>query len=656
MSAPFKGHARTWHEAGWPVLPVVEKTLIVKGRTGRDGIDFTTTELEKVLAVYTQPIAEFNAHWHKANLALRLLAGMVAIDVDAYKGDLERVREWERVYGALPPTYVFDARGGPGGKYLYWLHPLVHRAIEDGTHKVRSKLDVGITMCHRHHRYVVAPPSIHAELGLTYWCYFGSPTRGVVDTCGEIPTPTECTTLTEIQSWALVEWANEQILNPSRGPAPTLDNLPAILDRGMGPCRYMENILERAREQLHISVHDILKDRIREIFGAVNEKHTGGRQALLQLGVYAHEFGRRTPEDKDWRDQVDWYLANFGADIENIKPDEHCECWGLQGWTIRVATSTSIRTWETTHLLDFARQMLSDQGHPQPKAQWRQRKSHANKERDGEEPKDLCLRRFPIGGLHPSLAGLSSVASPCNAVADCPSCGRRRKYHVIKRLKHLCREESTLYVLKHLRSQSDAVKHAAQRSKAQRLIILHKDSSNTMIANKTVRLRNFRLETTPIMRDCVITLLESHDVKTVFQYQWSQGWQLADEPMSNFELEWHTPGWDLNQIRTVVTRLGFKLDDKDRLVPDGPVFVDGVAIWSIEALLKLSLPQMIEFVTLAEMAIEQTYVKAGQAVQHEYQMMKSENKRKRAADEGLKITKVKLTESRRSEGVCPGRS
>lgn len=122
------------------------------GYTGGDSADPTDEEIDR---------------WAReepdGNLAVRLPLGIVGIDVDNYGGKTgaQTLAEAEKRWGPLPPTYRSTSReDGVSGIKLF--------RVLAGT-RLRGALKFGelgigdIDIIQRHHRYVVAWPSIHPE-------------------------------------------------------------------------------------------------------------------------------------------------------------------------------------------------------------------------------------------------------------------------------------------------------------------------------------------------------------------------------------------------------------------------------------------------------------------------------------------------------------
>lgn len=146
MTTPYATSWQAYVKAGWPsVLPLPERAktpppLDTTGKTAKD------------------PAPEQMQAWAEerpnANVALRMPEGVIALDYDAYhegapeawQGDIERL-------GPLPATWVCTSRLDGSGKRLY--------RVPEGT-KCRGKFAWG-EIIQRHHRYVMAPPSINPD-------------------------------------------------------------------------------------------------------------------------------------------------------------------------------------------------------------------------------------------------------------------------------------------------------------------------------------------------------------------------------------------------------------------------------------------------------------------------------------------------------------
>ena len=149
--------ATTYHQRGWHPLPIPrgEKSSPPAGTTGRDGKDPTTDDIASWAAL--------DAH---ANIALRMPAGVIGIDVDDYdgKGGAGTLADLEARYGPLPATWSSTSRGPDQPSRIYFLRCPVDLELP-GT------LGPGIEAIQRHHRYAVAAPSTRRDTGGRYRWY-----------------------------------------------------------------------------------------------------------------------------------------------------------------------------------------------------------------------------------------------------------------------------------------------------------------------------------------------------------------------------------------------------------------------------------------------------------------------------------------------------
>jgi P4 family phage/plasmid primase-like protien len=159
---PFAA-APAYREKGWEgTVPVAYegKTLLVKSFTGRQGKWPTDEQVAR-------RIAKGEANGGKLeNIALRLPAGIVGVDVDDYgeKKGAQSLRELEAEYGELPETARSSARGfdGAGGIRLFRL-PAEHAGAE-----LAGAPADGIEIIQFHHRYAIVWPSVHPKTKTRY--------------------------------------------------------------------------------------------------------------------------------------------------------------------------------------------------------------------------------------------------------------------------------------------------------------------------------------------------------------------------------------------------------------------------------------------------------------------------------------------------------
>lgn len=152
MTNPYAAFGDYW-AAGWRgilPLPYGKKGFPPEGYTGYQG------------AEPSYPDCQSWSEDGNRNICLRLPDGCVGIDVDHYDGKTggDTLSGLVAKYGALPPTAYSSSRGdGISGIRLY--------AVPPGT-TLPTKLP-GIEFIQRHHRYVVAWPSVHPSGNVYQW-------------------------------------------------------------------------------------------------------------------------------------------------------------------------------------------------------------------------------------------------------------------------------------------------------------------------------------------------------------------------------------------------------------------------------------------------------------------------------------------------------
>lgn len=156
LSAPVYAAAfQDYLDAGYTgvlPLPPGAKASPPTGYTGHDGADPDQNQV--------WDWAEATPH---GNIAIRVPAGVIGLDVDAYDGKpgAQTFEEACAAWGTPPPTWTCTSRGpGPSGIRFY----RVPRGVE-----FAGQVGVAVETIQRGHRYFVAPPSVHPEGRAYQW-------------------------------------------------------------------------------------------------------------------------------------------------------------------------------------------------------------------------------------------------------------------------------------------------------------------------------------------------------------------------------------------------------------------------------------------------------------------------------------------------------
>jgi hypothetical protein len=148
MSPAVSGYAdarQLYRDAGWTPLPLKRgaKWPPPEGYTGQERLTPDDRKYRR-----------WSRQYPDGNLCLPMPNGVVGIDIDAYHGGVKTYRDLARKLGRLPDTVWSSSREDGSGIYFY--------TVQRGT-KLVGKLDGGIEIIQRHHRYAVVWPSTHPE-------------------------------------------------------------------------------------------------------------------------------------------------------------------------------------------------------------------------------------------------------------------------------------------------------------------------------------------------------------------------------------------------------------------------------------------------------------------------------------------------------------
>ncbi len=230
---PFTATARHYLNLGWSPLPVTgTKHGIPKGYTGHNGADVQSTDVEAWINAGSGP-----------NIALRLPADVIALDVDDY-GDKQGGATFARLIGelgALPHTFVATARDEPSGKYLFRVPP--------GT-RLWTSAGPGVDIVQHHHRYVIAPPSAHHTGTTTQWLDSHS--------WEPLAEPPEVGDIPELP-WAWIEYLSASGHGAAADPSSLEDveRWEAAATATAAPAR-LEALLDHVRARINGNHHDTM--------------------------------------------------------------------------------------------------------------------------------------------------------------------------------------------------------------------------------------------------------------------------------------------------------------------------------------------------------------------------------------------------------------
>src|SRR6266700_78160 len=252
---------RLYRAAGWRgvlPLPPGQKKSPPDGLTGRQGADPTDAQIEAWVTQHAN-----------GNVALRMPAGVVAIDVDNYgsKQGGWTLAAAEGQWGSLPETWRSTSRpDDPISGIRYFRVPVgveLPGQIEMGANGTRTG---DIEIIQRHHRFAVVSPSMHPEERQYVWFR----PDGTLAAEGEIPSPNDLPELPQT-------WLTGLLTQYGKGdPAAVLNALPAG-----EPCPKMQRARQKALDACQgPSRHDNINRRVLAIVRLGEQGHPGAPAVL----------------------------------------------------------------------------------------------------------------------------------------------------------------------------------------------------------------------------------------------------------------------------------------------------------------------------------------------------------------------------------------
>jgi Bifunctional DNA primase/polymerase, N-terminal len=253
------------------------KGPLVKGHHGWEGAYPTADE-----------VRDWEHDFPKANIAIRLMAGVFGVDVDAYepKPGAETLAKLENDLGPLPSAPTSTSRWPEdqvSGIRLF-------RVPEGLAWKSVPWCEAGIEFISWHNRYVICPPSVHSSGRRYRWVRDGQLLRGGLSL--------------DVLPWLPARWV-EFCRADRNGPVagkPPAEGARAWLEaHGRGEmCDYMSGKAERALAEIDGgSAHEAAKYWSLMLCNAIAEGHPGGNRALARLrDAFYAEVNGRTGKDR----------------------------------------------------------------------------------------------------------------------------------------------------------------------------------------------------------------------------------------------------------------------------------------------------------------------------------------------------------------------
>lgn len=278
-------YAESWAEyaaLGWTPLPIPsgQKFPPPPGYTGADR-----------RVVFRSQMRRWAEEQPDANIALPMPEHLIGIDLDAYHGGEDTLEKWERRLGELPGTIWSGSRRDGSGIFYY--------RVPEGL-RFAHALKPGIEIIQPHHRYAVAPPSIHPEGRRYLW--HGTRETPRTDGFPDLP-----------EAWA--EALAEAPGQPRKGFDGTVEDwLDALPRRRLSSVLAMEyNRKLRRLQLLPGSRHDTMCKLVNWLVHLGAEGHNV-EEALNDLFVaFCSAVEGERDGDYEFRAALAWAVQKFGS-------------------------------------------------------------------------------------------------------------------------------------------------------------------------------------------------------------------------------------------------------------------------------------------------------------------------------------------------------
>jgi hypothetical protein len=323
--SPYAVAAVDLLNAGWHgvlPLPAKAKKYPPTGYTGSTGVDPSGAD------VYTW------AEQHDGNVALRMPPDVIGVDVDAYgeKQGAATMSKSRIAWGPLPPTWRMTSRDdGISGILLYRVPIDLAWPGEVGP---------GVEIIQRHHRYAVAPPSIHPEGRRYRW----------INPDGAVSiTPPRPEDLPDLPSaWVDGLTGGEAVQIANRGGTNYQQAVTWLACRTAPtakPCRRMAEVADAAAQAMKGNAHNTARNALATAARLAEGGHRGGVSSATALKVMfiaeatdprraAGGMAVRTKTEAE-REWVDLLTSAVDLVIHNPSPGDSCDCDGvLTDWIV----------------------------------------------------------------------------------------------------------------------------------------------------------------------------------------------------------------------------------------------------------------------------------------------------------------------------------
>lgn len=306
MTGPYDATAADYLDRGWwPIpLPAGAKGPPPDGYTGAAGRPVTAAD-----------VADWTAERPDANIALRLPRDVVGIDVDAYggKAGAASLAALEAELGPLPLTVRITSRtDGVSGIRLY-------RNTSGAV--LKGAPAAGVEVVQYHHRYAVAPPSIHPDTGHPYRLL---DERDDLAEAEAFPEPDDLPELPLTWAAGLAATLHRKGHPPASSAAVDAVLANATGERNLALLNGLRKVLGHPRQAATGSRHDTL---VKALCMAVREARAGLYPLAEAVALTERWWTVATGDDRARRGEVEaglrWAVANVDAEQVAGTADRH---------------------------------------------------------------------------------------------------------------------------------------------------------------------------------------------------------------------------------------------------------------------------------------------------------------------------------------------